>query len=54
MVESSQAWEKLKKYRKFLTRQQAKTIKGQILHGDEEAAVKGLAKIVRRRESGEA
>lgn len=37
---------KLKKYGKYLTRQQYRTIKGQILSGDTEGASKGLNKLL--------
>ena len=38
----------LKKYRPYLTRQQYKTIKGQIIAGDYNGAEKGLKKLLRR------
>ena len=38
----------LKKYKKFLTKQQYKTLKGQILSGDKEGAKKGLNKLLKR------
>lgn len=37
---------KLRKYGKHLTRQQYRTIKGQILAGDTEGASKGLNKLI--------
>ena len=37
---------KLRKYGKHLTRQQYRTIKGQILSGDTEGASKGLNKLL--------
>lgn len=40
---------KLRKYGKHLTRQQFKTIKGQILSGDTEGASKGLNKLLSNR-----
>lgn len=41
---------KLRKYGKDLTRQQYKTIKGQILAGDTEGAAKGMNKLLERAE----
>ena len=41
---------KLKKYKKHLTPQQYRTLKGQILAGDTEGASKGLNKILERNE----
>jgi hypothetical protein len=38
----------LKKYKDYLTRQQYRTLKGQIIAGDKEAAMKGLKKILKR------
>ena len=43
---------KLRKYGKYLTRQQFKTIKGQILSGDTEGASKGLNKLLEKAEKG--
>lgn len=43
---------KLRKYGKYLTRQQFKTIKGQILSGDTEGASKGLNKLIQQAEKG--
>ena len=39
-------YELLKKYRASLTAQQYRTLKGQTRSGDEQAAVKGLNKIL--------
>lgn len=39
-------------YRGFLTKQEIRTLRGQIKAGDVEAAKKGLEKIVRRRRGG--
>ena len=39
----------LKKYKNQLTKQQYKTLKGQILSGDKEAAMKGLNKLLKRK-----
>ena len=44
---------KLSKYGKYLTRQQFKTIKGQILSGDTEGASKGLNKLIETNRKGE-
>ena len=41
------AFQYLNKNKKRITRQQYRTIKGQILSGDADAAVKGLHKILR-------
>lgn len=38
----------LKKYKEYLTRQQYRTLKGQIIAGDKEAAMKGLKKLLKR------
>ena len=39
----------IKEYRPYLTRQEVKTINGQYKVGNEEAALKGLKKILRRK-----
>lgn len=39
----------LKKYKNILTKQQYKTIKGQIIAGDTEGAMKGLNKLINRK-----
>lgn len=38
----------LKKYRPYLTKQQIDTIRGQILSGNKDGAIKGLKKILKR------
>jgi len=38
----------IKEYRELLTRQQVTTINGQVKAGNEEGALKGLIKILRR------
>lgn len=38
----------LKKYRDVLTKQQYRTLKGQIISGDKDAAMKGLNKLLKR------
>lgn len=40
---------RIKAYRDRLTEQQYKTLRGQVLAGDSEAALKGLRKILRRK-----
>lgn len=40
----------LAKYRGFLTKQEIRTLRGQIKAGDVEAAKKGLEKLIKRRE----
>lgn len=40
---------KLKKHKNILTKQQYKTIKGQILVGDTNGAMKGLNKLLNRK-----
>lgn len=39
----------IKEYRSYLTRQEVKTINGQSKAGNEDAALKGLKKILRRK-----
>lgn len=43
---------RLRNAKNRLTRQQFKTLRGQILAGEHEAALKGLQKILERRASG--
>lgn len=38
----------LKRYKESLTKQQYRTLKGQIIAGDKEAAMKGLNKLLKR------
>lgn len=38
----------LKRYKETLTKQQYRTLKGQIIAGDKPAAMKGLKKILKR------
>lgn len=38
----------LKKSKNVLTKQQYKTLKGQVIAGDKEAAMKGLNKLLKR------
>lgn len=38
----------LKKYRPYLTQQQYKTLKGQVIAGNYEGAEKGLKRLIRR------
>lgn len=48
MDDTRAAMLELKRYKKFLTRQEMRTIRGQILSGDVTAAMKGMDKILRR------
>ena len=43
----------LKAHRKFLSVQQYRTLRGQVLAGDDEGAMKGLSKIMGRLEVSE-
>ena len=43
-------WQLLKRYKRFLTPQQYKTIKGQAAAGDVAGAMRGLEKLLRRME----
>lgn len=45
-------WKLLKENKKHLTKQQYRTIKGQIIAGDVEGATKGLNKLIRRKKCG--
>jgi hypothetical protein len=49
---NTQALAQLNRARNILTRQQFKTLRGQILAGEYEAALKGLQKIKERRPIG--
>ena len=51
MLEVNEAciWGKLKVYKRYLTTQQYKTIKGQMMAGDFTGANKGLDKLLKRR-----
>lgn len=49
---NTQALAQLNRARNILTRQQFKTLRGQILAGEHEAALKGLQKINERRPTG--
>ena len=42
-------WLKLARQQQYITAQQYKTLKGQVEHGDTDAAMRGLAKILNRR-----
>jgi len=54
MSEWKEAYSTLREYRHLLTRQQVKTLAGQIKHGKPNEAMNGLAKILNRREYVEA
>lgn len=47
--DTREAWKLLKRYQLELTRQQMKTLAGQIKAGEPNAAMNGLAKILNRR-----
>ena len=53
MVNINDALGILYRYRGSLTRQQIKTIAGQMKHGDTVAAIRGLYKILDRAEGGD-
>lgn len=46
--ETRDAWECLRKYRRYLTRQQLRTLAGQVKVGEVHAAMNGLDKILTR------
>jgi len=46
--DARQAYKTLRKYKEYMTRQQLKTLAGQIKSGSVDAAMKGLTKIVAR------
>lgn len=41
-------WKRLKESKKYLTKQQYRTIKGQLIAGDIEGANKGLNRLLRK------
>lgn len=41
-------WKRLKESKKYLTQQQYKTIKGQLIAGDVQGATKGLQKLLKK------
>lgn len=41
-------WKRLKENKKYLTKQQYRTIKGQLIAGDIEGANKGLNRLLRK------
>ena len=49
MNDVADAYALLKEYRHLLTRQQVKTLAGQIKHGKPNEAMNGLAKILNRK-----
>lgn len=51
MCDNRQAYLTLKEYRHLLTRQEVKTLSGQIRHGKHNDAMNGLAKILNRRKA---
>lgn len=50
MSDNREAYLTLKEYRHLLTRQQVRTLAGQIRHGKHNEAMNGLAKILNRQE----
>lgn len=51
MNDAKEAWAILKEYRQHLTRQQVRTLAGQIKSGHPNEAMNGLAKILDRRQA---
>lgn len=51
MTDTSKAYSLLKRHHHELTRQQICTIKGQIKSGDVDGAIKGMSKILLKREN---
>lgn len=51
-LETATAIKRLKAHRARLTRQQYSTLKGQVLAGDSDGAMRGLDKILRRCNNG--
>lgn len=49
MMEIRSAMAELKSYGKHITKQQYRTIKGQILSGDIDAAMRGLDRVLKRK-----
>ena len=45
-------WKALKDNKKYLTRQQYRTIKGQIIAGDTDGALKGLNRLLKKENGG--
>ena len=41
-------WKRLKESKKYLTKQQYKTIRGQVLAGDVKGAMKGLDRLMKK------
>lgn len=52
MNDGKLAYQTLKEYRHLLTRQQVRTLTGQIRHGKPNEAMNGLATILGRRNNG--
>jgi hypothetical protein len=48
MIKADEFISKLKSYKSILTKQQFKTLRGQVLKGELEAAEKGLGKLLKR------
>lgn len=47
-MDAQTAMIEIRKYRELLTTQQERTLKGQVLSGDIEGAMRGLDKLIRR------
>lgn len=47
-MDAQTAMNEIRKYRELLTTQQERTLKGQVLSGDIEGAMRGLDKLIRR------
>lgn len=47
-MEAQIAMKEIRKYKQLLTTQQMRTLKGQVLSGDTEGAMRGLNKLIKR------
>lgn len=47
-MDGRSALQEISKYRQLLTIQQIRTLKGQVLSGDKEGAMRGLNKLIKR------
>lgn len=48
LISEKEAVNSLRKYKEVLTRQQYRTILGQIKHGDRDEAMKGLNRLIKK------
>ena len=48
LISEKEAVNNLRKYKEVLTRQQYRTILGQIKHGDRDEAMKGLNRLIKK------